>query len=131
MIKEKSLSALITELDGHFSKFIRTRDTVNGKVICFTCGKRMAYSESQCGHFIDRDQMPTRFDERNCHAVCEDCNCFDADHHGKYSQAMIKRYGVEEVQSLCRKARGLQKFFKFEILDLIEFYRSENRVKSH
>lgn len=126
---EKSLSALIHDLDGHFSRFIRTRDTVDGKVICFTCGKKMSFVESQCGHFIDRDQMPTRFDERNCHAVCEECNCFDPEHITKYKSAMMVKYGEVEIYSLMRKSRGLQKFFKFEIEDLIAYYQSENRLK--
>jgi hypothetical protein len=89
----------------------------------------MSFHEAQCGHFIDRDQMPTRYDERNCHAVCEECNCFDTSHKAIYYGRMMQRYGQEEVTRLQRKSKGLQKFFKFEVEDLIEFYKSENRLK--
>lgn len=126
---EKSLSTLIHELDGHFSRFIRFRDSVDGKTICFTCGKKMTFTESQCGHFIDRDQMPTRYDERNCHAVCEECNCYDPDHKAKYAQRMNEIYGSEETLRLFLKSKGLQKFARFEIEDLINYYKSENRLK--
>lgn len=126
---EKSLSTLIHDLDGVFSRFIRTRDIVDGKVICFTCGRKMTFQESQCGHFIDRDQMPTRYDERNCHAVCEECNCYDEWHKAKYSHQMIAVYGPEEVERLYQKSKGLQKFARYELEDLIEHYKSVNLLK--
>lgn len=126
--KTSSLSSLIKELDGHFSRFIRKRDTVDGKVICFLTGEKMDFIDAQCGHFIDRDQMPTRYDERNCHAVSEETNCYDPDHKEKYRAKMLQVYGLEEIERLERKSKGLQKFFKFEIEDLIEYYRSENRL---
>ena len=128
--KEKSLSVLISELDGHFSRFIRKRDTVNGVIKCFTCGTKISFTEAQCGHFIDRDQMPTRYDEHNCHAVCEECNCYDPHHKAVYHGRMLQKYGQEEINRLDRKSKGLQKFFKFEIEDLIEYYKSENRLKA-
>lgn len=124
----RSLPSLMHDLDGHFSRFIRQRDTVNGKVICFTCGKKMSFQEAQCGHFIDRDQMPTRYDEQNCHAVCEFCNCMDDTHYERYSMAMIQKYGIMAVRDLKQKSRSLQKFMRHEIEELIEYYKSENRL---
>lgn len=125
--KEKSLPTLIHELDGHFSRFIRQRDTVNGRVICFTCGKKMTFQESQCGHFMHREHMPTRYDERNCHAVCEECNCYDGYHNQTYYQRMLWKYGAKEVELIEAKSLGLQKFMRHELQDLIEYYKSENR----
>lgn len=127
--KEKSLSALITELDGYFSRFIRKRDTVNGVIKCFTCGARLTFAEAQAAHFIDRDQMPVRYDEHNVHSCCQHCNCHDPDHKKIYYGRMLQKYGQEEVTRLQRKSKGLQKFFKWEVEDLIEYYKSENRLK--
>lgn len=123
----RSLPSLIHDLDGHFSRFIRQRDMVNGKVICFTCGKRMTFQEAQYGHFIDRDQMPTRYNEMNCHSVCEFCNCMDDNHYERYKTKMLDKYGFMGVLDLQHKSRGLQKFMRHEIQDLIEYYKSENR----
>lgn len=129
-IRPRSLPTLIHELDEVFSKWIRRRDSVDGRVICFTCGKKMTFSESQCGHFIDRDQTPTRYDEMNCHAVCEFCNCMDDNHYERYAAAMVNKYGIMAVRDLKQKARGLQKFMRHELEELIEYYKSENRQKS-
>lgn len=127
-IRPRSLPTLIHELDGHFSRFIRKRDTVDGKVICFVCAKKMDFNEAQCGHFIGRSKMPTRYDEHNCHAVCEECNCYDTEHMELYLGAMLMKYGADEVTRLQNKSKGLQKFFPFEIEDLIDYYKSENRL---
>jgi len=121
--KTDSLSTLIHELDAVFSRYIRKRDTKDGVIKCFICGAKMSFSEAQCGHWIDRDQMPTRYDEMNCHAICEECNCFDTEHHFKYSDAMLEEYGESEINRIAKKSRSLQKFMRFEIEDLIEAYR--------
>jgi len=126
--KQKSLPVLIHELDAVFSRFIRLRDTKDGVIRCFICGAKLSFQEAQVMHYIDRDQMPTRYDERNCHSGCEECNCFDPNHKIRYSARMLFVYGQEEINRLFRKSRGLQKFFRFELEDLIEYYKSENRL---
>lgn len=123
--KPDSLPTLIHELDGIFSRYIRKRDTINGKVICFICGAKMHFVEAQCGHWIDRDQIPTRYDEMNCHALCEDCNCFDTDHRFRYADAMIDKYGESECNRVVIKSKGLQKYMRFELQDLIDFYKAK------
>ena len=64
MKPDKSLAVLTKELDDVFSKYIRNKYSHDGYCYCFICSKRMRISEAQCGHFIDRDQMATRYDER-------------------------------------------------------------------
>lgn len=122
-VKEASLSTLIHDLDGVFSHFIKLRDTHNGRIKCFICGASMTFAEAQCGHFIDRDQMPTRFDEHNCHAVCEGCNCFDANHKERYAAMILVKYGHDEIERLHHKSKGLQKYMRFEIDELIGHYK--------
>jgi len=102
--KQKSLPVLIHELDAVFSRFIRLRDTKDGVIRCFICGAKLSFQEAQVMHFIDRDQMPTRYDEMNCHAGCEDCNCYDSSHHGRYSEKMRSTYGVDAVMDLAKKS---------------------------
>ena len=127
--KEKSLPVLIKELDDVFSKWIRKRDTVDGKIPCFICGKKMTFAEAQNMHYLNRDCMPLRYDERNCHAGCMECNCLDPGHRGKYLMAMIAKYGVAVVNELVTKSRSLQKFTRPELTEMIEFYKSENHLK--
>lgn len=127
-VKEKSLSVLIHDLDAVFSRFIRTRDTHNGVIKCFVCGYTMSFQEAHCGHYIDRDQMPTRYDEMNCHAVCEECNCFDDNHKLRYHTMLTLLYGFGAPESLETKSKGLQKFMRFEIVELIEEYQLKTKA---
>lgn len=124
-VKEKSLPVLIHELDIIFSRFIKTRDMKDGRIKCFICGHPMTFQEAQCGHFIDRDQMPTRYDEMNCHSVCQECNCFDYAHKARYRDIMFETYGEWKINRLAQKSKSLQKYFKFEIEELIETYQTK------
>lgn len=54
---------------------------------------------------------------------------YDQHHKQRFTHRMVAEYGGEEVESLERKSRGLAKLFRFEVEDLIEYYRSENRLK--
>lgn len=123
---EKSLSTLIKEADEVFSKYIRKRDANKQHPFylnCFTCGKPERIEFAHCMHFIDRDQMATRYDEMNCHGGCENCNCFDSKHGEKYHAAMIHKYGESNVADLQWKARSLAKFARYELEEIIETYK--------
>lgn len=124
-MKDKTLPVLIKEADAVFSEYIRLRDSKDGKVNCFICGKPMYWKDSQCGHFINRDDMPTRYDEMNCHAIDEECNCYDAKHNLRYHLKMHEVYGEAAVDRLLAKARGLQKFHRFELQEIIDLYKEK------
>lgn len=121
--KEKSLSVLIHECDDVFSKYIRLKYSINGYCSCFICSKRMKISEAQNGHFIPRDQMQTRYDEVNCHVVCEECNCYDPEHQHKYSVRLIYEYGYEVVENLKMSSNSLRKFMRHELIEMIEGFK--------
>lgn len=120
--KDKSLQMLIKEADAIFSKFIRYRDMKDGKVICFICGAKIPFAEAQAMHYVDRDQMATRYNETNVHGGCEDCNCFDPRHRENYRDKMWEVYGIQRVAAIKIKSNSLQKFMRFEVEDLIEMY---------
>lgn len=124
-MKDKSLSVLIKEADAVFSKYIRQKASINGYCYCFICSKRMKISEAQCGHYRDRDQMATRYDETNCHPLCEYCNCMDLDHACKYEWMMIQVYDLEHVSMLQAKSKGLRKYMRHELKELIDTYKTK------
>jgi 5-methylcytosine-specific restriction endonuclease McrA len=128
-IRPRSLPTLIHELDEVFSVFIRKRDLPGGVGKCFICGNKILHSQAHCGHYVHRSEMPTRYDEMNGHAICMTCNVFDEEHQEKYALKMVLTYGHKAVVDLEQKARGLQKFTRHELEELIEYYRSENRIK--
>jgi hypothetical protein len=76
----KSYRQLEKQLDKVFSEYIRLRDADSqGYVWCVTCGKPHYWSDGHqvnCGHFIPRGRKATRFDERNCHGQCVQCNMY-------------------------------------------------------
>lgn len=125
--KEKSLAVLISELDSVFSEFIRVRDAkpFSGLVHCFICGVAIPWRASQAMHFIDRDQMPTRFDEINVNGGCESCNMTDDLHLIKYENTMLLRYGSSVVNSMILKSRNLQKYVRPELIEMIGYYKGK------
>lgn len=69
--------------------------------------------------------MPTRYDEMNGHAIDEGCNCYDEKHNLRYHLKMIEVYGETAVDRLLAKARGLQKFHRFELQEIIDYYKEK------
>ena len=60
-------NALIADIDREFSFYIRLRDADKyGYTHCFTSGKRLHYLKLDCGHYISRMHMATRWDADNC-----------------------------------------------------------------
>mgnify|MGYP000753767064 CR=1 FL=1 len=58
-------SKLKNRLDVVFAKYIRLRDVMpNGMFRCISCGNILPFDESDCGHYINRQHMATRFSEK-------------------------------------------------------------------
>lgn len=125
-MKDKSLSVLIKEADAVFSKYIRRRDANPQNPFylnCFTCGEPERIEFAQAAHFVDRAHMATRYDEMNVHACCEHCNCFDPDHFDTYAHKMRDKYGLMETAKIMLRSKGLQKFMRHELEEIIETYK--------
>jgi len=89
------------KLDKAFSKWIRYRDTKDGFGKCISCGKFKAYEELDAGHFIGRQHLGTRWDEKNVHAQCRYCNRFDEGNKGNYRAALVAKYGPDILDQLA------------------------------
>jgi len=73
---DESRSNLITDLDATISKYIRIKySNSKGVVNCFTSGVEMKWQNSQCGHYISRSNMATRFLEENLRVQSPYDNC--------------------------------------------------------
>jgi hypothetical protein len=60
----------------------------------------------QCGHFIPRQYLATRYDEVNCHAQCYACNMLYNGQPSAYALRLEKEYGpgtVERLEGLRQK----------------------------
>ena len=70
-----SIQALKNDLDFVFSRIVRlTAADEHGNCACYTCGKVKHWSLQQCGHFIKRGEMATRWDFRNVRVQDKFCN---------------------------------------------------------
>lgn len=78
-MRKRSQKTLIRKLDEVFSRYIRLRDAdEHGYIRCISCGRIHHFNETDCGHFINRSHMATRFDEQNCNGQCRSCLTLDA-----------------------------------------------------
>lgn len=129
-IKERKLStaALVRKLDKVFSLYIRLRDSAayNFKYFrCISCGQIKPFEQMDCGHFISRTHMATRFDEENAHGECRFCNRFSADHIIAYQRNLEAKIGKDRVDMLLVRGRMTKKWSAFELQLLIKHYQQE------
>ncbi len=98
--KKKSLSKYKKELDAIFSKYIRAKY----KKECYTCG--VTGKALQCGHFVSRLYLATRWDESNCRPQCVGCNIWGAGKPLDFEERLKEELGVDVVEEM--KARRKQ-----------------------
>src|SRR3712207_4957313 len=89
---EGSRRWLVAELDRLVSIIVRRRDRR-----CVTCGETRGL---QCSHFYSRRYLQTRFDLRNCNAMCASCNRRHNGDPEPYLKFMTERYGAEAIAEL-------------------------------
>lgn len=115
----------VKKLDRVFSQFIRKRDTKDGWGKCCSCGKRIAYEKGDCGHFINRRFMATRWREDNSHFQCRRCNRFEEGNGVGYTLFMIDKYGREHVEYLRVLKNETMRFSVGEIELMIKDYKQK------
>lgn len=99
--KTASTSTQMHKLDRIFSEYIRVRDAnSNGYCVCISCGRVDHYKLMDAGHFISRDKKATRFDARNVHAQCRNCNRFRSGEQFAHGLSIDKKYGSGTAQLL-------------------------------
>ena len=119
-------SSLKTHLDTAFAMFIRLRDAMpNGMFRCISCGRLLPFDQSDCGHYINRQHMATRFNEKNCKAQCRKCNRFDEGNIQGYRRGLIAKYGEPTVLMLEAMKNQINKISDFEYRAMIDYYRKE------
>ena len=124
-MKTKKKPDLKAKLDKIFSEYIRKRDTRNGVFKCISCGRLLPYEQADCGHYINRKHMATRFDEMNCNAQCISCNRFDEGNIQGYRRGLVSLYGEQQVNLLEAKKHNFRKYSDFEYEVLIKHYKEE------
>ena len=115
------------KLDTVFSQYIRLRDMIGKSCTfqCISCGKIKPINQADCGHYINRQHMATRFNEMNCNAQCRSCNRFDEGNMQGYRRNLVFRHGEQKVQLLESMNYETREYTEFEYKLLIDHYKKE------
>lgn len=100
--KEKTITWYKKELDRLFSLYIRAKYEKK----CYTCGY---VGKLQCGHFVSRQYLATRWDESNARPQCQMCNIWGKGMYTDFEEHLIREIGSERVQALKDKRKELWK----------------------
>jgi len=89
-----SRQALINDLDYVFSRLVRiTAADEYGNCACYTCDcVPKHWSLMQCGHFISRKEMATRWDFRNARVQDKNCNEIKSGNLEVFRQRLEQEY---------------------------------------
>lgn len=112
--RKKTSSQLKKLLDKVFSEFIRRKYAdKEGKIKCYTCPKVLKWQELQCGHFVSRQHLATRYDEENVRPQCIGCNIFGGGKVSVFANNLeFEREGI--VNALYRKSSEIIKSYPYE-----------------
>jgi len=105
--------------DSAFAKYIRNRD---GNKCCIG-GCEQPYAHPNCGHFMSRIFMATRFDERNCNCQCARHNKLHNENAEPYRRFMKEKYGEDVIKELDTMTRTTRKYSVDELLELEKEYK--------
>lgn len=114
----------MTKLDEVFSEYIRLRDaSESGLVRCISCPSTVNWKYVDNGHFVKRDNMATRYHEKNCNGQCKVCNQgMDGNIEG-YELGLIKKYGPMVIEELNEERRRTVKISESEAQEMLKKYR--------
>lgn len=120
------------KLDAVFSKYIRARDSIDGKYCkCVTCGDVHRLEIMDCGHYFSRAHMGTRYEEANCHAQCIHCNRFLCGNIEKYTEFMLSSYGEEVIDLLRKKKNNPTHMTRLDYYLMIAYYKEKLQDLTH
>ncbi len=120
----KSGNKKLKTYDKWFSRYIRLRDTNKyGFGLCITCHRKCHFDALDAGHCFTRNNLSTRFDDKNVHAQCHNCNRFKGGESEAHKLRIAHRYGQETLDWLTKKTSSMMNLLPFEIKEGSDKYR--------
>jgi len=120
--KQERSKYSINLLDKIFSYYIRLRDSEEyGNCQCISCGRVHYWYNSgmDCGHYIKRQWMGTRFNEYNCNAQCRYCNNYLQGNDIEYRKGLEKKIGAEKLaimEAIPKHRRKIPEYVRKELI---------------
>ena len=122
----KTYKQLIKEADKYFSIWIRTKDAdSNGMVACYTCKKQDHWKKMDCGHYISRKYLSTRYYEKNCKPQCKHCNVFSEGNKPAFAIALRKEYKNGILEELDQLSHISVKYSREKLGWMIESFKKQ------
>lgn len=93
---------------------------------CVSCHKPYPISGVGCmqaGHFITSKKMSIRYDEKNVHAQCYNCNINLKGNWDAYYDSMITMYGQDSIEELKQKRFEITKYSAYELEEMTNHYK--------
>ena len=126
--KTSGMRGIVAKLDRALSRYVRMSHADDGGTNeCVTCGKLQYWKDSDCGHYIKRQHMSTRFDERNVAPQCKKCNRFAGGAMDEFAAYIMRAHGIEALESLMAAKHSARKWTHAELLDLVDKFESAAR----
>jgi 5-methylcytosine-specific restriction endonuclease McrA len=123
--KKPTFKSLKNKLDQVFSQYIRRKDaTSDGHAVCVSCHAVKSWKEQQCGHFVSRTYLATRWDERNAAVQCMPCNVWKRGNYPAYTLYMLRKYGQPVIEDLEALRHRPVKFTAADLQEKLEHYQS-------
>jgi len=121
----KSIPELIKLATIVFNKWIRKRDTINGKsFVCISCHQIKSVDVMQAGHYLSAgNNSSIRFNSWNVNGQCLGCNCFKDGNQKEYRLGLIDKIGKAAVESLEESANLNYKWDREFLLEVIKKYK--------
>ena len=118
----------IRKMDQNFSRLVRYRAASKGGFAqCFTCSVIDSVIQMDCGHYIDREWLNTRFNPDNCRVQCRKCNRHLDGNKKRFSVLLLNYLGKEEVIQLQERSKEPWEMTEQEAKLLISRWRAECR----
>ena len=114
--RTKTMAQLKKELDCVFSIHIRAKYPKR----CYTCGK--VGVTLQCGHFVSRQYLATRWEDDNCRPQCVGCNLFGNGQLLDFEENLKRELGEETVENLKKSRHQMVKLDRQYYLTSIALY---------
>lgn len=124
-------SYYMRQADKWFSRYVRlifTWGVIDGEPYCkdIITGKAYSAKNLDCGHFISRANMATRYDLNNCRPQNRSSNRFrgEADKE-KFRDNLVKEIGIEEMGSLMNRSKSSVKLGMIVLKGTADYFHNQ------
>jgi hypothetical protein len=125
-MKNKTLKGWKKDADKYFSQVVRLRSAdKRGYVPCYTCSKVLHWKKIQCGHYISRNKLATRFDFDNCRPQCMACNIFKKGNYPDFASRLVGQMGLTILADLVDRSNKTVKYSFCDYAEMIDAWKDE------